>query len=239
MPGCSATHGLPGEAIPPDPFGAIGTARFRRSLAWHIARRPGGLVALAIQYGHVRTALSTDESGGYGNRSRGGVHSMLDVETALATAQNAVDLYEHMTAGGGISGPAARRALTQAAAAPRFNGREVKVDFARKYLARDGAVLYDNPHAILLCFYKRDRALCAKGAVQDLPTLDRCVPGCGNTIRTDDHAARLRDRAADLDLRAARMPQPVGDRIRANAARLRSHADDHDRTRITIQETPA
>ncbi|WP_411128132.1 hypothetical protein [Streptomyces sp. x-19] len=38
------------EVIPPDPHGSIGTERFRRSLAWHIARRPGGLVALAIQY---------------------------------------------------------------------------------------------------------------------------------------------------------------------------------------------
>jgi hypothetical protein len=38
-----------GEIIPADPHGAVGTARFRRTLAWHIARRPGGLVALAIQ----------------------------------------------------------------------------------------------------------------------------------------------------------------------------------------------
>ncbi|MFF7976707.1 hypothetical protein [Streptomyces sp. NPDC007905] len=48
----------PHEVIPDDPFGALGVARFRRSLAWHIARRPGGLVAQAIQYGHMRTAMS-------------------------------------------------------------------------------------------------------------------------------------------------------------------------------------
>ncbi|MET8221598.1 hypothetical protein ACFYRD_36670 [Streptomyces hirsutus] len=48
----------PHEMIPPDPHGAIGTGRFRRTLAWHIARRPGGLIALAIQYGHMRTAVS-------------------------------------------------------------------------------------------------------------------------------------------------------------------------------------
>jgi integrase len=36
-----------GEAtIPPDPHGRIGTRRFRRTLAWHIARQPGGLVPL-------------------------------------------------------------------------------------------------------------------------------------------------------------------------------------------------
>lgn len=48
----------PHEVIPPDPHGAIGTGRFRRTLAWHIARRPGGLIALAVQYGHMRTAVS-------------------------------------------------------------------------------------------------------------------------------------------------------------------------------------
>ncbi|MGW0212051.1 integrase, partial [Streptomyces sp. NPDC003233] len=53
--------GRDGEVIPDDPHGAIGLARFRRTLAWYIARRPGGLVALAIQYGHMRTAVS----GGY------------------------------------------------------------------------------------------------------------------------------------------------------------------------------
>ncbi len=53
----AARLGLPGEAVPADPHGNIGTSRFRRSLAWHIARRPNGLVALAIQYGHMRTAF--------------------------------------------------------------------------------------------------------------------------------------------------------------------------------------
>ncbi|CAM5310243.1 integrase [Streptomyces abikoensis] len=51
-------QGRPYEVVPPDPQGKIGTERFRRTLAWHIARRPGGLVALAIQYGHLRTTVS-------------------------------------------------------------------------------------------------------------------------------------------------------------------------------------
>ena len=81
--------------IPADPHGAIGTARFRRTLAWHIARRPGGLVALAIQYGHMQTALTTEVSGGYATRSRNGIHDMIALETALATAETAADLHEH------------------------------------------------------------------------------------------------------------------------------------------------
>lgn len=236
-------QGLASEAIAPDPHGAIGTARFRRSLAWHIARRPGGLVALAIQYGHMRTALNTEVAGGYGTRSRDGIHKIVALETALATAETAAELHEHFDGGGGVSGPAARKALLEAATGPRFEGREVKKDFARKYkearkyLARDGAVLYDNPHALLLCLYKEDRALCARDGARDAPTLDRCVPGCGNTVRTDEHAVHLRAKADFLDKQAVHTPQPVGDRLRANADKLRSYADEHDRTRITKQET--
>ncbi|KUO20888.1 hypothetical protein AQJ91_13015 [Streptomyces dysideae] len=187
----------------------------------------------------MRTALATEVSEGYASRSRGGIHRIIDIETALAVAETAADLREHFEAGGGLSGPAARRALTQAASTPRFEGREVKADFARKFLARDGAVLYDNPHALLLCLYKRDRALCAKGEAREAPTLDQCVAGCGNIVRTDHHAAQLREHADILDKKAAHTPQPVGDRLRANATRLRSYADNHDRTRITRQETSA
>jgi hypothetical protein len=57
--------------------------------------------------------------------------------------------------------------------------------------------------------------------------------GAAETTRTDQQAAQLRERAFILDNRAACVPQPVGDRFRASAARLRDQADKHDRTRIT------
>ncbi|MGW4651817.1 integrase [Kitasatospora sp. NPDC004289] len=236
------TQDLPGEIIAADPHGSIGTARFRRTLAWHIARRPGGLVALAVQYGHMRTVLNTDESGRYGNRSRGGIHALVDIETALATADTAADLLERIQAGEAISGPAARQAILAAANGPVFQGALVGASFSRKHaaarrhLARDGSVLYDNPNALLLCLYRRDRALCAKDDQRDTPSLDQCVPGCGNTVRTDQHATHLRERADQLDRKAARSPGPLADRWYATATRLRERADDHDRTRFTLQE---
>jgi hypothetical protein len=49
-------HGLDAEAIPADPDGPVTISRFRRTIAWHIARLPGGRIALAIQYGHMRTS---------------------------------------------------------------------------------------------------------------------------------------------------------------------------------------
>jgi hypothetical protein len=74
----AVAHNRLNEIIPDDPHGTISTSRFRRSLAWHIARRPNGLVALAIQYGHLRTAVS----GNYASRARGGIHELIDIETA-------------------------------------------------------------------------------------------------------------------------------------------------------------
>jgi hypothetical protein len=100
-------------------------------------------------------------------------------------------------------------------------------------------MVYDNPHAVVLCHYKREKALCHRDGVRDTPSLDRCVPGCGNIARTDQQAAQLRERATRLESQAASVPQPVGDRLRASAARLREQADKHDRTRITLDGSPA
>lgn len=229
----AARHHRPGETIPPDPHGHIGTVRFRRTLAWHIARRPNGLVAVAIQYGHLRTTVV---SGGYGSRSRDGIHTLLDIETIRAVADTVADLHDDLDAGGGVSGPAAQRAITAAAKAPRFAGTAITASTARKLLANEDARIYDNPHALLLCHYKRAQALCHRDGVKDTPSLDHCVPSCGNIVRTDHHGAGLRDRADALDQRAAHTPQPIGDRLRSHASTLRAHADTHDRTRITLHE---
>ena len=164
----AASHGLPGEAIPADPHGTISLSRFRRTLAWHIARRPNGLVALAIQYGHMRTAFDWTTEG-YGSRSRDGIHDLIDLETARAVADTVAALHDDLGNGGGISGPAARRAIKAAATAPRFAGTPITLASARKLLANEDAMIYDNPHALVLCHYKRDRALCHRDGSQGHP----------------------------------------------------------------------
>jgi integrase len=45
-----------------DQHGSITGSRLRRTLAWHIVRRPGGTVAGATQYGHLRTQLTSRPS---------------------------------------------------------------------------------------------------------------------------------------------------------------------------------
>ena len=230
----AVARGLTHEVIPPDPHGKIGTERFRRSLAWHIARRPGGLVALAIQYGHLRTSVSA----GYASRSRDGIHDLLDVETARATIDTVADLHDDLEDGIGVSGPAARRAIQAAATATQYAGTVINTRQARQILANPQLAVYDNPNTLLMCVYKRDKALCHRG-VKDTPSLDRCVTTCGNIARTDQHSTKILDRADSLDRQATRVPAPLGDRLRNNAIRLRDLADAHHRTRITLQDGTA
>jgi hypothetical protein len=152
--------------------------------------------------------------------------------SSRAVADTVTALHDDLESGGGISSPAARRAIKTAAAA-RFDDTPITLASARRLLANEDAMIYDNPQALVLCHYKRDKALCHCDGAKDAPSLDRCVPGCGNIARTDQQAAQLRDRANAMEARAALVPQPVGDRLRATAARFRDQADKHDRTLIT------
>ncbi|MFF4978499.1 integrase [Streptomyces sp. NPDC001046] len=226
--------GRPHEVIPDDPHGAIGTERFRRTLAWHIARRPGGLVALAIQYGHMRTAVSA----GYAARSRDGIHDLLDIETARATADTLATLHADLDAGVGVSGPAARRAIHAATQAPSFAGSIRSTRQARAILRNPTLAVHDNPHTFLMCVYNRDKALCHRVGTSDTPTLDRCVSACANIARTDRHATQLRAEAEHLEKQAASemVPEPLADRLRQRADNLRDFADQHHRNRIANQE---
>jgi hypothetical protein len=138
--GLARSLGREGEVIPDDPYGAIGLARFRRTLAWHIARRPGGLVALAIRYGHMRTAVS----GGYAARGRDGIHQLLDTETARATADTLTTLHDDLARGVGISGTAARGAIHAAAQAPAFAGSIRTHRQARDILGNPALNVHDN-----------------------------------------------------------------------------------------------
>jgi hypothetical protein len=228
-------HGLRSEVIPSDPYGGIGTARFRRTLAWHIARRPGGLVALAVQYGHMRTAVS----GSYASRGRNGIDELLDVETLCAVADTVANLRDELESSGGVSGPSARHAIKTATCGPFFAGTVINATTARRLAANGDVTLYENPNAFLLCRYRREQALCHRQGAADSPSLDRCSPSRGNVVRTDQHAQQLRARADVMDLRAAHAPGPVADRLRGNADKLRALADHHDRTRITLPEASA
>ncbi|MFL0395158.1 integrase [Streptomyces albus] len=232
--GLARALGRDGEVVPDDPHGPIGLARFRRTLAWHIARRPGGLVALAIQYGHMRTTVS----GGYAARGRDGIHQMLDIESARATADTLTTLHDDLARGVGISGPAARRAIHAAAQAPSFAGSIRTHRQARDILGNPALTVYDNPRSMLMCVYNRERALCHRLDADDAPRLDRCRPSCANIARTDHHAVQLLQHAQVLEKQAASeaVPDPLADRLARRAVQLRAIANCHEHDRIHQQE---
>lgn len=132
-----------------------------------------------------------------------------------------------------ISGPAARRAVTAAVQAPRFEGRTITRKFAKQaadYLARDGLVLFDNPDASLICVFKRDNALCEPGPDVTAPNQFDCRPGCGNAVRLDSHANELLEETNRINQLAAHAPQPLARRLRAAAEQHRDTADTHHAT---------
>nr|WP_202535051.1 integrase [Streptomyces sp. SID4923] len=227
---------LPEQTVPEDPLGPINTARWRRTLAWHIARRPGGLVALAVQYGHMRTFLDARTSHGYGARGRRGMHGVLDMETVLATADTAARLRDATAAGKMISGPAARRALIDAADMPQFEGALTTARATRQLRQLDGHLLFDNPDGFLICAFKNENALCEPGAGAIAPLPLACQKGCGNAIRTDEHARAARKRADHLDLQAAHVPGPMARALHVEAAEWRHVANTHDTTARAAQE---
>jgi hypothetical protein len=154
----ASEHGLDSEAIPADPDGPVTLSRFRRTVAWHIARLPGGRIALAIQYGHLRT-ITTSE--GYSGRARHGLARVLDIETTAAMASPLQHVNDRLNAGEAVSGPAALRLMSAARdAATRYEGMFLSPRQARALLADPALQVHDNPRAFLACSYEPAKALC-------------------------------------------------------------------------------
>ncbi|MET8680053.1 hypothetical protein ABZW18_21330 [Streptomyces sp. NPDC004647] len=130
------------ERIPDDPAGVISPSRFRRTLAWHIVRRPRGLVACAIQYSHVNVAITL----GYGTYESGFPDDHA-YEQWLSSLEQLAEDEERLAKGEHVSGPAAYtyrhrvhganarfagRVLTTRRAGPRSAGQHRVADLSRQ-----------------------------------------------------------------------------------------------------------
>lgn len=119
-------------------------------------------------------------------RSRDGIHDLLDIATARATIDTVADLNAALDDGLGISGPAARRAIKAAATAPQYTGTVITVRQARQLLANPHLAVYDNPHTLLMCVYKRDKALPVTGTGSSPGTgFDRAFGPIDSDVRYD------------------------------------------------------
>ncbi|WP_375424190.1 hypothetical protein [uncultured Friedmanniella sp.] len=222
--------------VPDDPNGTISPIRFRRTLAWHLANEPRGLVALAIQYGHLHTAISE----GYASRTKDGLQELVDFETARSIAVRLSQAREDLSSGEGVSGPAAASfvaALDEQH--EQFNGIVTSQRQAASLLRNQRLTVFQNEKTFLWCHFRRDAALClspAEPGSTTTPRLDKCRPTCGNVARTDSQATQLRDEAGRLGHQAELMPKPAADRLTAHADTLTTHADRHDAERQTLED---
>lgn len=219
-------------AIPVDPGGEIAPSRFRRTLAWHIANQPGGLVALAVQYGHLRTAVTE----GYASRTGDGIRDLLDVETARSVALRLSEVHDQLREGERVSGPSAVQFVDALRRQKEQYGGVVASTRQARHLLQDPALnIYRNDEAFVWCNFKSETAKCLTSqetVAKSEPHLDACNSTCSNIARTDSMAQDMRRKADRLDREAQIVPDPIAIRLGRNAARLRELANTHDTTSI-------
>jgi hypothetical protein len=210
------------DTIPADPHGQISPSRFRRTLAWHIVRRPRGLVAAAIQYGHINVHITQGYAGDYTS----GFPDEIAFEQWLERIEHATDLDAYLDEGGHVSGPAARELERRVHGAnEKFAGKAIATGRqARRLLADPLLQIY--PGRGLHCVFDRSKARCINAATDNGPALNGCQPGCANIARTDSDIE-------DLQARLDRTPEdPLAPEIRhqrTNAIRnsIQSIIDTH------------
>lgn len=194
---CDA-HGRRAERIPADPQGPITLSRFRRTLAWHVVRRPRGLIAGAIQYGHLHVRLVLGYAGSYDS----GFPDDHAYEDWLFRLEQLADRADRLTAGQHVSGPAAdtyrHRVHT---AGQRFAGR-VLTSTRQALDLLGNPLLQVYPGRAMTCVFDAGKALCqtqaAEGDTRRTPDLSDCRPTCRNIAYTDADIADLQTRARQL-----------------------------------------
>ena len=204
------------------------TRQFRRTLAWHIAHQPFGVVAGARQYKHAAVAVFE----GYAGTSPSGFAAEIEAEQATARLDYLEELYRDWSAGGPSGGGAARSVDAE------FSRIQAELselpgtlaDRRRLRSMLDHLAVTLHPGVLGDCFYRPETALCAKRvapqAGRPAPVLDACL-SCPNARRSTAHLGRLeqaRDQARELVAEARRRPLPP-----LQAATLSGHLDQLDR----------
>jgi hypothetical protein len=224
--------GRPDEMIPPDPDGSVAVKRFRRTLAWFIYRKPGGRIALGVQYGHLR-GHTTD---GYGSRVATGLRDVFPMEEALARAEYLEDAYAHLKDGEHVSGPASGR-YTEALRlyGQEFHGRYLSSKQAAALRSNPRLRIYDNATRFVTCCYDQSKALChpdrlGPAGTEETPDINHCQPNCGNIARTDRNIGQIVDAITrhESEMASPMTPEPLRARLAQRVATLRAIIETHD-----------
>jgi integrase len=219
--------------IPPDPAKPVHASRFRRTLAYFVVRRPGGLIAAALQYGHVSTKVTL----GYSGDADTGWMDDLVIERLEMVIDQAADDLDHLSAGEHVSGPSAEEYRRRLDRSLPFAGRVTdKVRNAERLLASADPDIHHGKG--MTCVYRAETALCRlareeAGLDGEGPDEADCRSACTNLAYTDRDIGALLQRLSLLEQGAADplAPRPLRDRGSAQASRLRAIIDRHQATR--------
>jgi hypothetical protein len=178
----------------------LNTSQFRRTLAWFIARQPGGSIAGAIQYRHQSIQMFE----GYAGTSDSGFRAEVEAEQAIERGdqlRTLIENHEHDD----LAGPSADEARDRIAEFERKVWFQGTVVTDRKRMAlimsRDDPKIYLGEY--VACVYNPDKALCRKrisGKGITTPDLDDCKPlQCRNVALTPANIAALRRHLGQLE----------------------------------------
>ena len=175
------------------------TSQFRRTLAWHIARRPGGAIAGAIQYRH----LSIQMFEGYAGTSDSGFRAEVESEQALTRGEHLltlIDAHEHTALTGPAASEAVRR-LQDFDTRSRFQGIVI-TDRHRlqRLMARADPAIY--PGTYTTCVFDHVKTGNRRSADPVHPDLAHCRPlECRNIVLTTDNLTAWQTELDRLDRR--------------------------------------
>ncbi|MFF6829074.1 site-specific integrase [Streptomyces longwoodensis] len=222
-------------AIPPDPVKHLHASRFRRTLAYFIVRRPRGLIAAALQYGHIKTKVTL-------NYAANDDDSWLDdlaverLEMVLEQSEDdwtrLEEEHEH------VSGPAAAEYRRRTAGAAAFLGRTVRAQASvNRLLAQTDTDIHHGE--AMTCVHRAETAACRKEKLllglpaDDGPDASLCRSTCVNLAYTDRDIAEHRTRLAVLKVEARdpMTPHPRRDRAAAQADQILAIIEQHETSR--------
>jgi integrase len=201
------------------------TRQFRRTIAWHIANRPFGVIALKLQYQHVNVATSL----GYAGSSESGFRQEIETEGALGRLDDIYTMYErHRINGETSTGPGGQSVDSE------FDRITVEVenipvaarsDRVRSMLRDRAATLHVGPAAD--CFFRAATAVCQ----QHVPLNERVAPvvalcdpvRCTNARLGPEHRQLWAEVASEAEQLAQRPGLPLiqVEALQASADRAR------------------
>lgn len=207
----------------------LSLGRLRRTLAWHIARQPGGEIALGVQYGHMRIVTSL----GYAGRAESGFPDDIEFDELLAAWDGLDLLTRELQSGTIVSGPAAARLQEGVDRYGSDFAGQVKTEAQLKRLRETGLhVIHDNPLANNVCVFRRATAACltetSDRSDRQTPDLTNCQKNCPNIAMLDSHIESKRQERQDLAAEIPYLPKPLADRNQQQVERLDATIARHE-----------